>query len=86
MVSNTEENPFKKEQCTLATILVFFELGFLSRFVWDAILAELLFNEEKWFAICMVYDLIAYLEGLSFSALLLFHRNNFKSGASSESL
>ena len=30
------------------------------------------------FAFWIVYDLISYLEGLSFTALLLFHRKNFK--------
>ena len=68
---------FKREQRTLAIILVFFGLSYLIRFIWDAYL-EAKIRSESIFEFEMVYDLVNFADGVSFAALLLFHNKNFK--------
>ena len=65
---------FKREKRTLAIILFFFELSYLLRFFWDDIFAPEIADS---FAREIVYDLIAFADGLAFTALLIFHKNNF---------
>ena len=76
--SGTAPYFFRREKCTLAIILIFFGLSYLVRFVWDEFLHELLCSLESLFFNWLVYDLIGYIDGLSFAALLLFHKSNFK--------
>ena len=74
--SGTATYIFRKEKCTLAIILIFFGLSYLFRFVWDEFLLDLLFEHD--FICEFAYDLVSYFDGLSFAALLLFHKSNFK--------
>ena len=69
---------FRKEQCTLIITLVCFELSYLIRFVWDEYLAYKLYELATCFQCELVYDLLSYFEALSFVALLLCHKRNFK--------
>ena len=70
---------FRKEKCTLVVILVFFGFSYLTRFVWDRYLNGKLFTPDKgMFIFWLTYDLVTYVDGLSFAALLLFHKSNFK--------
>ncbi len=57
-------------------ILAFFEISYLIRFVWDDYLNENLYDGSN-FYYELSYDLVGYADGMSFVALLLFHRSNF---------
>lgn len=76
--SNRATYHFKKEKFTLAIILAFFGLSYLFRFLWDEFLGFRLLNLDNDFYFFLVYDIVSYADGLSFTALLLFHRSNFK--------
>ena len=67
---------FKKESCTLTVTLFFFELSYLSRFLWDQFAKNILTYRS--FANDMLYDVSLYLDVLPFIGLLLFHYKNFK--------
>ena len=77
-LSNNAIDNFKKEKFTLAIILAFFGLSYLFRFLWDEFLGFKLLNLNNEFYFFLVYDIVSYADGLSFTALLLFHRTNFK--------
>ena len=76
--SNSAAYHFKKEKFTLAIVLAFFGLSYLFRFLWDEFLGFKLLNLDNDFYFFLVYDIVIYADGLSFTALLLFHRSNFK--------
>ena len=69
---------FKEEKFTLTIILVCFGLSYLIRFVWDEVLSGRLKDEDQMFLFYFVYDLVTYFDGMSFAALLFFHRSNFR--------
>ena len=71
---------FKKEQCTLVVILIFYELGYGIRFFLDEFVYYDLVG--KWFAYHMLGFAIAIFEGASLLVLLLYHNKNFKQAQS----
>lgn len=68
-----ENNIFDQEKRRLLLILFFFELSYFSRFIWD----EWLITSKKRFLQFFVADLVMFLDGLSFLALLILHRKSF---------
>ena len=68
---------FSKEACTLKTLLILFELSYLSRFIWDEYFDDALFF-RNYFTYCMGFDASLYIDVLPFIGLLLFHYKNFK--------
>ena len=69
---------FKKERYTLAIILFFFELSYGLRFVWDVLIYSGSDNTSKGFGYYLAFDMVGFVDSLSFTALLLFHRKNFR--------
>ena len=67
---------WKKETCRLVTLLIFFELSYLSRFLWDMVIINDL--EEDSFPYIIGFDVTLYIDVLPFIGLLLIHHNNFK--------
>ena len=57
----------------LRVILIFFELSYLIRFLWDVT-----FKTRNTFVGILCYDIVSYIDGFAFLALLLSHRKNFK--------
>ena len=68
---------FSREKLTLGLILLFFELSYLARYVWDKFGATQLANAEEWGIYCISFSTVLLFEGLSLLALLLFHLKNF---------
>ena len=73
--SNHQEQ-FRREKFNLSVILIFFELSYLLRFVWDVFIADVYDSDVFYYE--LGYDTMAYAEGLAFMALLLQHNRNFK--------
>ena len=67
---------FRRESCTLKITLFFFEVSYLSRFLWDIWIVEYL--TELSFAYGFCYDMSLYIDVLPFIGLLLFHYKNFR--------
>ena len=77
LLGNTNLNyNFAKESCTLKTLLILFELSYLSRFLWDEFICEALASTD--FAYSIAFDASLYMDVLPFIGLLLFHYRNFK--------
>ena len=68
---------FSREKWTLLTILFFFELSYLIRFLEDKQWLGVHYDENL-FAFLFVVDLMYILDGISMLALLIFHYRNFK--------
>ena len=69
---------FRKENLVLGIVLFFFSLSYLVRFIWDEFLFEHFNGSGEMFGIFLGYDIVYYIDGMTFLALLLLHRNNFK--------
>ena len=73
---------FKQEFCTLKITLFFFELSYLSRFIYDQFLYNVFYDcenqKEEAFAFVITFDACLYLDVLPFIGLLLFHLKNFR--------
>ena len=67
---------FDREMRTLTIVLFFFELSYLSRFLWDEF-AITFINGNYEFGYFMLYDAITLCDGMSFLAILVFHKRNF---------
>ena len=67
---------WKKSTCRLITLLIFFELSYLSRFLWDIVIINEL--EEDSFSYIIGFDITLYIDVLPFIGLLLIHHKNFK--------
>ena len=72
--SNNQEQ-FRREKSNLSVILIFFELSYLMRFIWDKFIADA--SDLSLFYYELGYDMMAYAGGLAFMALLLQHNRNF---------
>ena len=48
------------------------------RFIFDEFVNKILFDPETIFSYFLAYDIVAYFDGLSLSALLIFHLRNFR--------
>ena len=73
----------KNESCALKVILIFFEISYLTRFVWDQYISASFESKDPCvdeFAYEIGYDMSLYIDVLPFIALLLFHYSNFKQG------
>ena len=68
---------FRCQRAKLICTLIFFELSFLLRFMWDIVIVDLIYENSSLFAYFMIYDVIVLAEGLSFLALFVFHNKNF---------
>ena len=77
--SNTQARKiykFDQETRTLVVIMIFFGLSYLFRFIWDK--SQTAFEDvSSSFGFFSMFDTIVLLDGLSFIALLAFHRQNF---------
>ena len=62
----------------MGIILIFFEMSFFVRFLWDDYLEEKINNNGTIFTYLMVNEIVVVFEGLSFSTLLMFHFINFR--------
>ena len=71
---------FKKEACTLYILLTFFEISYLSRYLWDEFVGEMLLDDN--FAYGIGFDASLYIDVLPFIGLLLFHYKNFNQSMS----
>ena len=70
---------FYREKRNLSIILFFFELSYLVRFLWDKFISPALYDANApLFYYALLYDLMAYAEGLAFMVLLLQHSCNFR--------
>ena len=75
---------FKKEQRTLAIILIFFELSYGIRCFWSSYVnhrTEKVLNSRNYDAFYMIFmgsQLVYSLDGITFFVLLLFHYRNFR--------
>ena len=69
---------FSKEKYALVMILFFFELSYGLRFVWDVLIYSGSDNTSKGFGYYLAFDMVGFVDSLSFTALLLFHRKNFR--------
>lgn len=75
---------FEREKRILMLTQFFFGLSYALRYIFDQFLATYFTDKMKEegktqnYAMTMLYDLVCYSEGLSFMALLLVHRKNFK--------
>ena len=76
-LSVNSTNLFRRELCTQTLILIGFELSYLIRFAWDAYLVNSTFNKNNMFNFWLAFDIVNYAAGLTYAALLLFHRKNF---------
>ena len=74
---NGKNDLFRRELCTQTAILIAFELSFLLRFAWDVFLFYSLFDLSSMFDFLLAFDVVSYVAGFSYLALLLFHRKNF---------
>ena len=68
----------KRELCVLSTVLVFFELSYGFRYIYDLYLLEYLVVNGHIFAAVVCTDLVFVFDGLSFFFLLFYHYKNFK--------
>lgn len=67
----------------MKVILIFFEISYLTRFVWDQYISASFESKDycdNEFAYEIGYDMSLYIDVLPFIALLLFHYSNFKQG------
>ena len=65
--------------------MVFFELSYLMRFLWDEIFNKLLMKSySTLYSYLMLAQTVLILDGVSFLVLLLFHRMNFADNFSSQ--
>ena len=60
----------------LFVTLCCFELSYLIRAIWDLKSSPLQYS--NFFLYCILWDVVAIIDGLSFFALLYFHYRNFK--------
>ena len=67
--------PLNREQCTQAIIFACFALSYVARFLLDFFVYT---SYKNSFKLAMLSDLVYYVEGLSFLALLELHAKNFK--------
>ena len=76
-----QEDFFYKEQCVIATVLVFFGFSYLSRFFFLEFYLNYYFEDKEnknMFAYWMTFDSVFLVDGVSFAALLIFHYKNFR--------
>ena len=76
-VSSNSTNLFRKELCNQTLILISFEVSYLIRFAWDVYLVKSTFDINNMFNFWLAFDITNYVAGLTYAALLLFHRKNF---------
>ena len=76
-------NSLKKEKCVLLTVLLFFELSYLFRFILDYKATKLILKDE-YFKFFLWEDLAYIFEALSFLTLAAFHFKNFRPKARRE--
>ena len=76
-LNRLDSREFTREKWTLLTILLFFELSYLMRFLEDKQWLGV-HHDENLFAFLFVVDLMYILDGISMLALLVFHFRNFK--------
>ena len=58
--------------------MIFFELSYLMRFLWDEIFNKMLMKDDSTlYSYLMLAQTVLILDGVSFLVLLLFHRMNF---------
>ena len=79
------KNSLKREKCLLMTILFFFELSYLLRFIYNS-WGSNLYDENKFFRFLILEDLTYVFEAVSFLALVGFHFKNFRPQASQEKI
>ena len=59
--------------------MIFFELSYLTRFLWDQFGApDEAFFDRNPFGFFMILNSVYILDGFSFTALFIFHYRNFK--------
>ena len=75
--SNLIQNSFRSEKTVLITVLLFFELSYIVRTVFDMTGLRILY-EKGAFGYYVFADLAYILEAASFLTLLLFHSKNFR--------
>ena len=69
---------FKKEQCNMVIVLLFFELSYGIRYVNDQFFSQQILEKRGLYAYFVSYQVIVALDGVSFLVLLLFHYRNFR--------
>ena len=67
---------YDKEKCIFWTVLILFEVSYLSRFLFDVNAARLYANNL--FAYLILEDLVLSFDSITFLFLLLVHFKNFK--------
>ena len=71
------QNSLKREKIVLVTVLFFFLIGYLVRFIFD-MFGFNLDSSEEYFKFYLFMDLTYFFEVVSFLALLYFHFKNFR--------
>lgn len=74
---------FKREKTTLLTILFFYEISYLLRFLEDV--CQIVDYKDDLFTYLIFIDVMFIFDGLSLLALLIFHFVNFKETQRTES-
>lgn len=77
---NGPNNSVVEVKWTLAILLLLFELGNGSRIAWETSLPILNngTNKNASFHHLMMFELVYFIEGFTFSGILIFHHKNFK--------